>query len=72
MSLGLNISHLRDIQHIITKYTALKVQDAMETNVRVWKNRDKNHRRRENACKRREGDNSKTNTKGNSILDYLG
>lgn len=70
--MGLNISHLRDIQHIITKYTALKVQDAMETNVRAWKSRDKNHRRRENARKRREGGNSRTNTKGNSILNCLG
>ena len=51
-SLGFNISHLREIQHIILKYTALKVQDAMDLNVRTWKQRDRNQQRRLNASKR--------------------
>ena len=47
--LGINISNLRDIQHIIIKHATLKVQDSMLFNVKTWKQRSRNSKRRNKA-----------------------
>ena len=69
--LGFNIANLRDIQHIIIKHSSYKIQDAMNLNVKTWKQRDRNSRRRRNRSGNENKTNSKTKPKRTTILDYM-
>ena len=63
--LGLTIFDLRNIQHIIVKHQTQKINDAMTLNVDIWKQRDRNSRRRNNKQK------NQNNNQNSHITDYL-
>ena len=69
--LGFNIANLRDMQHIIMRYSSYKIQDAMSLNVRAWKQRDRNSRRRRNRLKSKKNAAAEKKPEEGSILGYL-
>ena len=67
----MNVVNLREIQHIIIKYSTYKIKDAMDLNIKTWKQRERNKRRRKNKHNQNKTINTEIKHKNGTIIEYL-